>query len=379
MKKRFVLDNFFKRLDFDVFNKYLKYIGLDQFECENENPSLKEKVDILNDCFQKISPEYQSRIVSDFSKVYEISDQRGLLEVLDVFKLGKKDISSDIAEVTDIQNQLLVALMVDQSLFHRAFVFYESTEMKKKAHRTGLKIEKPENIKKRLNDFERALKNLLRAEGRGAFCHIETYIFDHLMCLIAYPSDYLKTFDVYVKDSMEKQSLREGIQIMFAYEFEKGELSLDSGRLRSKEEDLIDLFNKIVLQSGEPVQHKKLIFKLDKLIDKDFKFDVSLNDQIEDVLLKGLTVQYKNPWRRLTFEAEQGKGADAILKLLEKHNVKLSDVEVTEAKLFVQLKSADRRKGRATFVMKSSNHWTLSDSKKSEAIGAALERWGLKD
>ena len=190
-----------------------------------------------------------------------------------------------------------------------------------------------------------------RTEGRGNHCHIDCLRRGELDYYFAYPEDYSKQSNEWVKGTFAPRPHNPAFEVVYIWSQKEGSLDLNFRGDYKRLEPLQAMFAQAILKLPDlpPDPKDPRVYELNQLRQKDFGFSPEPASGIEQVVVKMLRLSSKvKAGDRITVEANADENRDAVYELLAKigQSVPLHLYNVTQVELtaWVVVKTGSKAK-----------------------------------
>ncbi|HUU90125.1 MAG TPA: hypothetical protein VM238_02825 [Phycisphaerae bacterium] len=232
------------------------------------------------------------------------------------------------------------------------------------------------------------VSSLYVKEGRGRHCKVDNYLRQNLErhCYFAYPEDYATTdmeFDE--EGQFQHRPRKPAFENIFVYRPAEGLLEVHAYGKKEHIEALMEVFCQAILGMEKlPDESKKRVYDLSDLRSRGVSFVTDPADGVESVTVRRLRMDLPGSTRRrIILEANASpRSPQAIYDLMDqalnKENIPLGEVTLSQAKLRFTFASRDGRKGKTlTFEISIPDGCTLKDDPQDQVAKKYLRKWGL--
>lgn len=376
MARQYKLKQFLRYLDDGLTTEYLRHIGIKKelpVRGKEENPS-----DYWERVIRELPQNEVDRIELGFQEINEIALESGVLSLLQVARDSGVDLAGEISQIENEHNKALHCFLKHPEIFDNAATLHWVDELRSKKERVGLKIRTAEETTNRKDALAEALRHyFIACDGRGQHCHVDTYAFPNRVCLIAYPEDYAQSDIHYEGDQLKRASRRPCFEVVYIYFTDVGRLELFAKGGKDREQELMDIFNRVVLEDDKPLAPLQKVYDLNKLFDENLELTTELDDQIEDVRVKQLRFDFKFGGQRITLEMNKDGGLKPMQELMKHKGMTAQYYNITQARIYLKFQGKGR-KGSVTMQITSPDKCNLNDSALHLKAKKYLTLWGLE-
>ena len=362
---------------------------LDSFDWSLEG---EEYAQALYEEIKDSAEAVQDVILQDFGVVYSLGTAEGVVSLYhiigDIFSKEKAEaIREKIDKIDGLYDKIMLIMLNDPIVIEWALRLEHMENMKFKHECiVGSDIDL-EVDDERIEKLQEEIQKHYKRQGRGRNCHIDKYIKQspERYCLFAYPEDYAKRDLTYKRKKLTPFIRRPVMEIVFIYDAVSGILKLNAGRMRKVEVMQEAFCKKILGLPGIPEGGKK-IYKLNPLLDPNFRFITDPLYQIESVSLRMLKVKVNKDkeQRKLTCEAEpENAGAESvremILKAIASYSVNPNRLTVLQAKITIKFNSQVYKPpgNTLTFTLYNSAGSAFEEKPTQIIAEKCVNDWGL--
>lgn len=379
MARNFRLKAFLREINEGLLQAFLKAEGVSDALPKAQKD--QDDVDVWTSFIYSLDGQKIADIETALRDVNEMASEGGTLDLIDIANHEGVALDDGVRSIQNDACRALYFYIHHRAVFDNAFVFQRVNEMKGKVDRTNLKKCSAEEVMVRTDDLAKELKlYFFSKEMRGQNCHVDAYN-DHgkRVCFIAYPEDYPKTDLFYVKGSLKPMPRRPAFQIIYIYDCENGRLEMNARGGAKKKVDLMSIFNKEVLQDDCPVSDRQKVYKLERLLQKDFEFATKPEDEVEYVNLQELTLTHRYNKDRVTIALKDADGLDDMRDALKDYHIAADQFFVSQSKIKIKFPQVGRQKGSVTFHLSWPDRCDLGDSSHHLKAKEYVKYWNLEE
>jgi len=349
----------------------------------------KTKADRIMQAIDHLPPDERTKIDVDFTAVNEMACPSGTRAILEeAVGFHKKDWAADFEAMKNHYERAFWTFHNEPDIFHVAGYFVEMDSLGAWRRRFAGRNLKPAVEKSDLETLAKGVSAHYAREGRGHHCHVDNYLRQNpeRHCYFVYPEDYGTTdleFDD--KDQLIPRSRRPAFEIIFVYRPEEGLLEISASGKKELVEMLMEVFGKTILGLDHlPDKDKEPAFDLSGLKQRGIAFTTDPVDGIESVTVRRLRLDLPGSTNRhIILEASaSAQKPNAVYDLMDtalnKHNVPLDSVVVSQAKLRIAFKAEKGQRAKTlTFEVSLPDRCTLKDDPHDQVAKKYLRLWKL--
>lgn len=337
----------------------------------------EDRVRYIHDEISKLPAEKFDQIQIDLTKVRQLATQKGMLNLIEVAGRMSEVINDLPSEEYNKHDRAIFYRIEYPQTFETAYYINEVLP-RKKSLRHGLKVMEVKDIIGSGSELEAGMSEyLVKHEQRGEACKVDTYDFGDSVCFIAYSADYPQDLLFFVNNELKIEVNRPGFQVTFVYHPEGGRLEIDCQGKWQRKHALMEIFNKAVLKSDEPVPEYQEQYDLDKLVIPDFEMTVDPDEAIEQPQLKAIRLANRvDRKERYTIDIEHGEGATSIRTAMQRHGLNLSHYLVDQARISFKFRGIQRT-GWVTVNLSLPDSNDLGGEAKHSRVRTYLQQWGI--
>lgn len=224
-----------------------------------------------------------------------------------------------------------------------------------------------------------------QSEGRGNLCHIDYYTRGSKHFWFAFLSDYPQSRHVYDNQQLKVESHRPVFDVIFVYDVTDRTLDINAGRAKKRIPDLQQIFSRSILgYDVELTDNKKLVYKLNDLLNRDLTFPTDTEDGIDSVKVKMLKCSVFGTLNRTLTLNVAGKGGfqaihDFLDDIVSSERFTKDILSVRQAAFQITFKpeKGNRRKKTLSFTVSHPNGCSLKHESKDNIVRNYLKKWGL--
>jgi hypothetical protein len=271
-----------------------------------------------------------------------------------------------------------------RQVFKLAQVIHRVEHMAWWRKRNDLPANTPDMSAEARRELEDEISFLLKTQGRGHRCTVETLSRDGMDYFFAYPDDFVQNVLVHDEQGqLAPESFRQTMQVVFAYNSEEGTLELSAKLPKLMKEKLETIFARTILHWRLGPHEPGAVYELNQLKDPSFDLTPDPADRLR-VRIRRMQLAAKFGGRRLGVEVDDHDPDDDIHQAIDEcmnlETVPLSEWNVTQVTFcFEFLPLAGRKHGQQTFNVGFPRSCNLRGARpeRVELIQKYLRRWKI--
>jgi hypothetical protein len=383
-RRYFTIPHFVQNIDIDLLDTYFKQASIPFPEnLKTTDDDGKPNASKIDSYINSLDKEVQKKIIKDFIDINELSYEGGILSIMDVANVSRTPVQAELGELEGYVNQAMYSFLNHTDIFQKASEIAYFERLSSKTIIYGLlkkKIEdvSNENIK---NALEIELKKYFRKkDGRGKNCTVDIITYKDKVFYRALPQDFSQLlFDHDENGQLRKNVVHPVFEVVFIYYHNEGKLEL-SARFRNKRRnELVNIFNKVVLKDNSTIKDGKKAYDFNRLLSLEFVMPVKSEDKVSWAYLKQLRLNYRYvDTKKVTLEIDDKdtKGAEAIHAMIKELGLNTEQLNVTQATFKVKFEGAGN-KGSVTATITSPDKCNLKTKPTHQKVKEYLKYWGL--
>lgn len=377
MARQYKLKTFLRHIDDDLLREYVVKKGL-QEKLPDKNGE-EDPADYWERAMKGFPQQAFDAVEIDFQDINEMAVEDGISSLLQLTRDSGSNVAQEIEEIENEYNQAFHFFLKHPEVFGNASTLHWVEELRSKKERVELKRKPAAKVKEQKESLQTALKSyFLERDGRGRHCEVEVFVFQNRVCFIAYPEDYPKTDWHYEgKDKRIRARRRSCFEIVYIYDAGEGRLGLFAKGGDSREQELMDLFNRVVLEDEKPLPKKQKLYNLNKFFDPTFDLPRRFGDDVEDIRVRSLRFDSKYGKERITLDLKEG-GLKPMQELMKFKGMKEKHYNITQARIYIKFPGKNR-KGGVTIQITTPDKCNLNDSPTHLKAREYLTHWALEN
>ena len=271
-----------------------------------------------------------------------------------------------------------------RAVFEQAQVIHQVVHLPYWRKRNDLPAMNPDMSPKAKEKLEREISTLLRSQGRGQNCTVETMSRGDVDYFFAYPDDWVQEVTVHdANHRLTVEALRQTLTIVFAYNREDGSLELCAKLTKPVKERLEAIFAKTILHWELGPYEPDAAYELNQLKDPGFDLELDAADCLR-VRVRKMRLSAKHSGRRMLIEIDDDDPEDdihtALRECVNLEELPLSEWNATLVTFCFEFLPLDGRKpGRYSFDVTFPRSCSLRNAR-PERVGLMqkyLKRWKI--
>jgi len=351
-------------------------------------PELKEReIDPILDYLGELPRERLNEIESALRSVFDLACDSGFDSMLEAGPhCGEPNLGSLVPEDLSVYGKAMWVWLHRRPVFDKAQVIHQVEHMAWWRKRNDLPRIEPEPIfdSERIENLEREISTLLKAQGRGKECTVEPFTRGDTDYFFAYPDDFVQNVVVHDEHGqLAPEAFRKTLLVVFAYNREEGSLELCAKLPKKLKEQMEVVFAREILGWELGSYEPDAAYELNQLKDESFDLRTDPQDRVQ-VSINKMRLSAKQSGRRIHVEVDTDDADDNIHKAVREcvnlDQFPLSEWNATQATFCFEFLPLDGRKhGRQTFDVTYPRSCSLRGARpeRVELIQKYLKRWGI--
>lgn len=345
----------------------------------------KQEIDPILDYLGDLPTEQLNEMESVLRSVFDLACESGLEALQEAGPhCGVPDLGALVPEDLCIWGRAMWVWLHHRKVFDKAQIIHQVEHMAWWRKRNDLPKNAPDTSPAAREKLERDISTLLKAQGRGKDCTVETLTRGNVDYFFAYPDDFVQNVTVHDEDGkLAPEAFRQTLLIVFAYNREEGSLETYAKLTKPVKEKLEGLFASAILHWELDAYDPDAAYELDQLKDASFDLTPDPSDQLR-VRIRKLRLSGKHSGRRLLIEVDDEDPDDNIHKALEEcvnfETVLLTEWHATLVTFCFEFLPLDGRKhGQQSFDVGYPRSCSLRNARpeRVELIQKYLKRWKI--
>jgi len=376
MRQSFFQQDFFRYVDLDLFNQYLRSKNLPQIDVPDKKA---DKDQAMSEYLVNLSDENGDIVVNDLMVVRDLSSDGGVVAIMELAE--DATFKQALSELTSNINRVLHCLLHKPDLIEPALKLKQITATENFHVRRVTNSVDADQVLAKLSDFKLELTAFLqKEEAKGSNCQIDSYQFKDRVCFFAYPEDHPKSLNLYQNGQLNQTVVHPSFELVFVYYPELKQLEIAT-RMRSKKlQTLFNLFNRAVLDDPQPVPNNQDMLNLDMLLTDGFGFTFDPSYQLDSICVTQIRLDYKfNRKKRFIAHVDEGNGMEQILEELKYRNLRGDNLQhymVAQATIKLRFKQFGRS-NRVTILLTAPEKIKLNETNPHQLAKKCLQDWKI--
>lgn len=352
MSRNFSVRTVFRSVPNLLLKQFFDSMGHSQFDPKWEQLQRSE-TDPLVDYFTDLPPSQSNVFEQALRSVFDLSSGAGILSLLEAARYeGCESFLHNLPTDFSIYGQAMWARLNYPEVFETATTLFAVEQRSWWRKRNDLPSSKPDSSRDALQKMEREVSSLLKNEGRGRDCTVETFSVRDVDYFFVYPDDFVESVHVH-DDAGQLVSIpfRRTFECVLAYDRKQGSLELSAKLKKATKESLEKIFADCILHWELGDHQPDDAYSLDHLL-----AEIDLPTDPED----GVTAEIvsmelfdRQDSSRLKYANSTANKSESFYELLtqklDTEAVPLWHWNVTRVAIrFHFLKQGDRKPGRQT-------------------------------
>lgn len=297
---------------------------------------------------------------------------------------GEPNLGSLVPDDLSVYGRSMWVWLHRRPVFDKAQVIHQVEHMAWWRRRNDLPKNVPDTSPEAVANLEEDISTLLKSQGRGKDCTVETLTRGDVDYFFAYPDDFVRNVLVHEEDgSLAPEAFRQTLLVIFAYNREEGSLELFAKLPKRLKERLETIFAETILHWELGPHEPEAAYELNQLKAPSFDLRPDPEDRLR-VNVRKMRLSAKHSGRRIHVEVDDDDPDDDIHKAIREcvnlDQFPLSEWNATQATFCFEFLPLDGRKhGRQTFDVTYPRSCSLRGARpeRVELIQKYLKRWGI--
>jgi hypothetical protein len=326
-----------------------------------------------------------NEIESALRSVAELACESGMTALVEACSIcGEPSLAEQLPDYLSVWGRAMFMWLRHRGVFDKAQVIHQVDHVAWWRKRNDLPRNAPDTSPAAIDQLERDISALLKAQGRGKDCTVEVLSRGDVDYFCAFPDDFVQNVLVHDEDhKLAPATFRRTLHIVFAYNREDGSLDTYAKLTKPIKEGLEVIFADTILHWELDAYDPDAAYELDQLKDAWFDMTTDPADQLR-VRIRKLRLSSKHNGRRVLIEIDDDDPDDDIHTAIEEcvhlEAVPLSEWHVTLVTFcFEFLPMPGRKPGRQTFAVCYPRSCSLRNARpeRVEIIQKYLKRWKI--
>lgn len=345
----------------------------------------KQEIDPILDYLGELPLERLNELEGVLRSVFDLACESGAQAILEAgASSGLVELGQLIPEDLSYYGRAMWAWLRHRDVFDRAQVIHRVEQMAWWRKRRDLPRTAPDPSAAAREQLERDISTLLKSQGRGKDCTVETLTRDGLDYYFAYPDDFVQNVTVHDDQGrLTAEAFRQTLLIVFAYDRAAGTLETFAKLPKPIKERLEAIFADAILHWELAPHEPDAVYELNHLKDRSCSLATDPADAVRARIRK-LRLSAKSGGRRLLIEVDDDDPDDDIHRALEEcvnlEGVPLSQWNVTLVTFgFEFLPRPGRKHGQQSCEVGYPRSCSLRNARPERValIQKYLQRWNI--
>jgi len=347
----------------------------------------RREIDPILDYLEELPPAELDEIESVLRSVFDLAAPSGsgfdaMLEAAPL--CGVVDLASHVPADYCTYGRAMWAWLNQRKVFDKAQIIHQVEHMAWWRKRNDLPENAPDMSREARAKLERDISTLLKSQGRGKDCTVETMTRGDVDYFFAYPDDFVQNVVVHDDDGkLTPETFRQTLLIVFAYNRVEGSLETFAKLAKPLKERLEAIFAKAILHWDLGPHEPDAAYELNQLKDPAFGLELHAADCLR-VRIRKMRLSAKYSGRRVLVEIDDADPDDdihtAIRECVNLDEVPLSEWNATLVTFcFEFLPLEGRKPGKHSFDVTYPRSCSLRNARpeRVELIQKYLKRWKI--
>ncbi len=390
MSRQFSIPTVLRMVPNALLQEFFERLGHRDFD--PKWPELKEReIDPILDYLDELDRTSLDEIESSLRSVFDLACDSGFDAIVEAAPLcGEPDLGTLVPDDLSVYGKAMWVFLNRRRAFDRAQTIHHVEHMswwRKRNDLPRLELDEDEGpyaSPEKIESLEREISTLLKRQGRGKECTVETFTRGEIDYFFAYPDDFVENVVVHDGDGrLAPEAFRKTLLVVFAYNREEGSLELCAKLPKRLKEELEVIFAREILGWELDSYEPDAAYELNQLKDESFDLRTDPQDRIQASINK-MRLSAKHSGRRVHVEVDTDDADDnmhkAIRECVNLDEFPLSEWNATQVTFCFEFLPLDGRKhGRQTFDVTYPRSCSLRGARpeRVELIQKYMKRWGI--
>lgn len=275
-------------------------------------------IDQMLDHINDLLPSERNGVEIELQAIRAFACESGMSAIEDAAKsLGDRTLMSRIPTELNLYGRAMWVRLNEPDTFSASSMFLELDGLAYFRKRNDLPaVEKQfaSNAKERLSE---AISNLLKEQGRGQYCTVETLTRGSVEYFAVHPDDFVRCEQTHDDNGvLSTLAIRPTLQIAFAYDRQAGSLEMSAALPKSTKEELERIFAACVLGWDLGPFDPDQAYHLDHLKDSNFDLATDPSDNVR-ARIEEMKLFNRTTSRPLTVVVRKNDPEDNIHRAIE--------------------------------------------------------------
>ena len=384
MSRQFSIPTMLRMVPNELLQEFFVTLGHSEFDpCWAELG--KRELDPMLDYITDLPASQASQIDQELQAVYELSCQSGMTAITEAAKIhGVSDLALNMPQEMSVHGRSMWTRLRYSQVFNTAQLLHEVDHLSWWRKRNDLPATAPDVSPDAIERLEHEISCLLKDQGRGRLCTVETYRRGAVHYFFAYPDDYSETAHKHddVGD-LVPVVIHKTMQVVFAYDQGVGSLETYAKLPKRMKERMENCFTACILHESLSDQSPGKTFEMNQLKDPGFHLATDPQDCIDAQVVR-MRLAHQSNGRKLDVAIDRTNSGESIHRAIEEtlriEAKGLSQWNIISVAIhFGFLPKPDRKPGRQTITVSFPNTCNVRSerSERIEIIQKYLKRWNI--
>lgn len=322
----------------------------------------ERKIEPLFDAIQDIEDEKRVEIDTDFQDIFALGYEGGVKLLLDEANYKQIDLLDDFEKLKGSKEKAFFCFLNYKEIFDAALLFSCRDNLQGSWRKLkGLPALQNLDFTDCKDNFENAVGNYFRSEGRGRNCIVDYTRRENLHYFFAYPENYSKADLHYVHGKLKRKNENPVFQVVFIYNTMQGFLDIYHEGSIDTVKRLRSIFAKENLGIEQLIPPQKEAYQIEQLKHNNFKFSYLPEWGINQITIKSITFSKNVRGYNRGFKIKCGDYPQAIYEELDIHAPynpydqrparNIITVDVAEITVEFQQNTKSKKRNKRTFYI----------------------------
>lgn len=384
MSRQFSIPTVLRMTPNALLAECFRVLGHDDFD-PRWHELRSQEIDPILDYLGELPLDRLNEIESVLRSVFDLACEGGFQAILAAGPhCGVVDLASLVPDDLSFYGRAMWVWLHHRQVFERAQVIHTIEHMAWWRKRNDLPANEPDLSADARAQLERDISSLLKSQGRGKDCTVETTVIGGVDYFLAYPDDFVQNVTVHDEHGrLAPEAFRQTMLIVFAYDRKEGTLETFAKLPKPMKERLEAIFADAILHWEIGPHEPDAVYELNQLKNPAFDLTPDPADRLR-VRIRKMRLSAKYGGRRLLIEVDDDDPEDTIHKAIEEcvnlQTVPLSEWNVTLVTFcFEFLPLEGRKHGKQSFDVGYPRSCSLRNARpeRVELIQKYLKRWNI--
>jgi hypothetical protein len=368
-----------------LLRQWFEQHGADDFDPDWDRLGERE-VDPMLDFLTDLPPAKSAELEKDLRDVFELACDVGMNALNETARLrGSSDVLDGLPTDLNLYGRSMWARLNAPEIHSASFLIRDVDDLSYWRTRKDLPSVNLRVTDEMRDDLADAISAMLKSEGRGQQCSVETFRRGPVTYFFVYPDDFIRSDQVHDNTGrLNIQTVRPTMEIIFVYNHDEGSLRLSSILHKAAKEELERIFARCVLGWDLPPYDPEQVFTLDHLKDPGFQLTTDPVDQIR-VRIEEMRMLNQVTGRQINLWVHRSDPQDTIHRAIEeelnKRFVPLHHTRVHRVVFqFEFLQTPQRRAGRQKVHVMAPHSCNIENARpeRTEIFQKYFRLWGIE-